>query len=317
MASSAFALRANEAGIAQDADALGGLSAESYPTKDELPGLCVTAEALSDALTTLSSEAPYFTAGDVEVVLVDGGYVTLTDLAAVAITGSYLDLSDTPAVLDSLTVNDSGELVYAGMPLINAAGEWIGSPTGLVGPPGEKGADGASGVDGISVVSAEVNSAGELVIVLSDGTITTSAPLTGPKGAEGAPGPAGVDGVSGQDGISVASAEVNSRRRVGDCAVRWNPHDVSATDGTCWRERSEGRCGTCGSRWRPRDSRSRWNLGDQRGGEFRRRTGDCVVGWNDSRHPHPWWVLRVQQGPREFRGLKGDKGEPGEPGIQG
>ena len=35
--SSAFALRANEAGIAQDADALGGLPADNYATKDDCP----------------------------------------------------------------------------------------------------------------------------------------------------------------------------------------------------------------------------------------------------------------------------------------
>ena len=241
--SSAFAFRANEAGIAQDADALGGLTADSYATKNELPGLCVTQEVLSEALATLSDEAPYFTTADVEVVLVDGGYLTLNDIATVAVTGSYLDLSDTPAVLDSLAVNAEGSLVFAGTPLINSAGEWIGPATGLAGPQGEKGTDGAPGIDGISISSAEVNTAGELVIVLSDGTITTSNPLVGPAGpqgsvgaqgpagekgetgetgadgaqgiqgpigltgADGAPGIAGLDGL---DGVSVNSAEVNS-----------------------------------------------------------------------------------------------------------
>ena len=50
--SAAFAMRASEAGIAQDADALGGIPAADYPTKSELPGLCVTEEALAETLAS-------------------------------------------------------------------------------------------------------------------------------------------------------------------------------------------------------------------------------------------------------------------------
>ena len=63
VASSAFALRANEAGIAQMRMHSEVYLRKAIQPKTSLPGLCVTAEALSDALTTLSSEAPYFTAG--------------------------------------------------------------------------------------------------------------------------------------------------------------------------------------------------------------------------------------------------------------
>ena len=139
--SAAFALRASEAGIAQDADALGGLPADSYATKDELPGLCVTQEVLTE---TLANEPPSYTNADVEAVLVSGGYVTLADLAAVAVTGNYQDLVDTPAVLDQLAVNEAGELLFAGNPVLNAAGEWVGPATGLQGPQGDPGQDGVS-----------------------------------------------------------------------------------------------------------------------------------------------------------------------------
>ena len=62
--SSAFALKASEAGLAQDADALGGIPAEDYATKDELPGICVTPEALEEAL----ANQPGVTPEEVEVV---------------------------------------------------------------------------------------------------------------------------------------------------------------------------------------------------------------------------------------------------------
>jgi hypothetical protein len=61
--------------------------------------------------------------------------------------------------------DQNGNLTFGGTPVINASGQWIGSPTGLVGPPGPAGPQGPSGPQGPA----------------------------GPAGPQGPPGPGGTD----------------------------------------------------------------------------------------------------------------------------
>ena len=130
MVSAAFALRANQAGIAQDADALG-----VFPRamKDEA-GLCVTPDALAEAL---ANQPPGYTDSDVEVVLVDGGYVTLADrrCGIHRLVSGFAGCRRCWGSWGSTGAENSpstatGDEQRRGMG---------GSPTGLQGPPGEPG----------------------------------------------------------------------------------------------------------------------------------------------------------------------------------
>ncbi len=76
---------------------------------------------------------------------------------------------------NSVTIN--------GVPVIDSAGNWIGSPTGLVGPPGPAGPPGANGNDGADG---------------ADG-------MDGAQGPQGDPGPAGPTGPAGPAGPPGAS----------------------------------------------------------------------------------------------------------------
>ncbi|HIA03885.1 MAG TPA: collagen-like protein [Myxococcales bacterium] len=72
--------------------------------------------------------------------------------------------------------------------------------TGDVGPSGEAGPIGKAGSNGLSVVSADINSAGELEVVLSDGTLFKSSSLIGETGATGVSGAKGETGATGASG---------------------------------------------------------------------------------------------------------------------
>ena len=123
-------------------------SADSYATKDELPGLCVTEAALSE--TSPLNPCVYLSRRGSSAC---GRRVRTTRRPCRG--GHYRklpDLTDTPEVLGSLAVNASGELTFNGIPVRAAPG------TGLfhlgrkvMGPAGQDGApgrDGAPGQDG-------------------------------------------------------------------------------------------------------------------------------------------------------------------------
>jgi hypothetical protein len=52
--------------------------------------------------------------------------------------------------LPQATLDVNGAIAVAGTPVINTAGEWVGSPTGLVGPAGPQGAQGPAGPQGVT-----------------------------------------------------------------------------------------------------------------------------------------------------------------------
>jgi hypothetical protein len=133
------------------------------------------------------------TADEVDGIVADKGYALSALLAAVATSGSYDDLTDLPPALAKLSLTEDGSLSFGDTVIINAAGEWAGSPTGLQGPPGQEGAP------GVGVASAEVNSSGQLVVSLTDETVYTSASLVGPTGDPGDDGAlAGLECEAGQ-----------------------------------------------------------------------------------------------------------------------
>ncbi len=126
------------------------------------------------------------------------------------------------------------------VPIINVDGQWVGDPTGLVGPPGPAGPAGENGAagmvgpvgphgevgpvgaagpqgavgprgpagnagndgtPGISVVGSRIAD-GQLILALSNGQEVNAGAVIGPQGPAGDPGPQGEIGPVGRDGIA-------------------------------------------------------------------------------------------------------------------
>ena len=64
---------------------------------------------------------------------------------------------------------------------------------GPIGPPGD---------DGIHIENTVVNTSGDLIVTLTDGTVLNAGNVIGPDGAQGLPGNDGADGTNGTDGTN-------------------------------------------------------------------------------------------------------------------
>ncbi len=83
-------------------------------------------------------------------------------------------------------------------------------PAGQRGPAGvdgRDGLDGRDGVDGNYIDSALVDTRGNLILGLSDGSVLEAGKVVGPAGATGSAGPTGLPGAAGADGNSILSGE--------------------------------------------------------------------------------------------------------------
>lgn len=90
--------------------------------------------------------------------------------------------------------------------IVNAVGEWVGPPTGLVGPTGPTGADGMlgpTGPTGMNGMDGAVGATG------AQGDVGPIGP-PGPAGSDGAPGATGATGATGVVAIAQISSIVNS-----------------------------------------------------------------------------------------------------------
>ncbi len=83
-----------------------------------------------------------------------------------------------------------------GIPVIDSNGQWIGDPTGLIGPPGVTGPAGPTGPPGQPGIPGAPGPAGPTG---PDGADGDDGP-PGPPGPTGPTGPTGADGADGQDG---------------------------------------------------------------------------------------------------------------------
>ncbi len=101
-----------------------------------------------------------------------------------------------------------------GVPVIDAAGNWVGNPTGLVGPTGPAGPTGADGDDGppgppgptgADGAAGPPGPTGPAGPTGPGGGATGPVGPTGPTGPAGATGPAGPTGPSGSDGADGAT----------------------------------------------------------------------------------------------------------------
>jgi len=82
--------------------------------------------------------------------------------------------------------------------------------TGAKGDTGTQGVQGIQGPAGRSVTTSSIDSNGNLLITLSDGTIVNAGKVVGAQGTQGIQGLQGIQGVKGDTGASIASAEVNA-----------------------------------------------------------------------------------------------------------
>lgn len=104
---------------------------------------------------------------------------------------SYVTRDDAGAV-------EVGALAVNGANVINAAGQWVGSPVGLVGPTGATGPGGppgATGPVGATGATGPIGPAGATGPVGAPGLAGAPGPI-GPVGPAGATGPAGPAGIS-------------------------------------------------------------------------------------------------------------------------
>jgi len=93
----------------------------------------------------------------------------------------------------------AGAVAINGTTIINALGQWVGSPTGLVGPQGPPGAPGATGPQGLTGATGPQGSQG----------LRGLTGATGPQGTQGVPGPQGIPGAAGltvRNGVGAPSS---------------------------------------------------------------------------------------------------------------
>jgi hypothetical protein len=109
----------------------------------------------------------------------------------------------TPAA--SLDVN--GAFAIAGNTVINSSGQWIGSPTGLIGPQGPTGLTGATGAQGPAGPTGPQGATGATGATGTQGVAGPAGPqgATGATGAAGATGPQGPAGTAGPTTYSYQS----------------------------------------------------------------------------------------------------------------
>jgi hypothetical protein len=100
-------------------------------------------------------------------------------------------------------------------PVIDAAGRWVGDPTGLSGPAGLRGSAGAQGEAGPAGAQGEAGPAGaqgEAGTAGTQGEVGAAGPRgeAGPGGPRGDPGPAGLQGTQGEVGAAGPRGEVGA-----------------------------------------------------------------------------------------------------------
>jgi hypothetical protein len=105
-----------------------------------------------------------------------------------------------------------------GTMVIDANGNWVGPPTGLVGPAGATGPAGANGATGPAGANGATGPAG------ANGA-------TGPAGANGATGPAGANGATGPAGAAGTNGAVGATGPAG-AAGPTGPQGVAGSNGT-------------------------------------------------------------------------------------
>jgi len=95
-------------------------------------------------------------------------------------------------------------VAVGGNVVIDAAGKWVGDPTGLVGPQGAKGDTGATGAQGLTGATGATGPQGLTGATGATGPqgLTGATGATGPQGLKGATGATGPQGLKGATGFT-------------------------------------------------------------------------------------------------------------------
>jgi hypothetical protein len=208
---------------AQEAENLGGLPASEFVTRSELQGVGLKSSAMAvNAGSASSSSSP---AGGLDdgkqdnIALKQGsplvtsqglnglGSASFSDTTSGSVitvnqegTGTGINVFAASGMAGVFTggIGVNGPILIGANPVINASGQWVGSPTGLVGPQGPPGNPGATGPAGPQGPTGATGATG------AQGPIGNAGPA-GTQGATGATGPAGPTGNTGPQGPAGAS----------------------------------------------------------------------------------------------------------------
>ena len=173
--------------------------------------------------------------------------------------------------ISSSVINSDGELVIT---YTNSQTANLGVVIGAKGDKGDKGdqgetgatgATGATGNDGVSITKTEINNKGELVITLSDNTVSNLGVVVGAKGDKGETGATGATGATGDkgdkgdkgntgaagaDGVGIAKIEKTSSDGNVDTytitLTNGTTYTFTATNGTNGTNGVDGKDGTDG-----------------------------------------------------------------------
>jgi hypothetical protein len=167
------------------------------------------------------------------------------------------------------------------------------------------------GQDGVSIVKAEINGNGELVITLSNGKTLNAGVAKGADGRDGndgLDGRDGFDGLDGRHGVGVSTVRIDNGRLI-----------VTLSDG---REINtgvvKGEKGDAGIQ----GIRGEQGVGIQSVEQTRTATEDeganvIIVTLTNGQSGGTFYVRNGSKGDQGIQGEKGDKGDQGEQGIQG
>lgn len=158
---------------------------------------------------------------------------------------------------------------------------------GAEGAPGRDGKDGVDGRDGIGIAEALIDSGGELVLTMTDGSVKRLGRVVGENGkdgqdgADGAPGEPGRDGLAGERGEKGDPGETGRDAYAGEARGLYDPAaEYRAMDVVSFR----------GSEWRAKKD-------------------------NPGELPGEDWMLSASRGSRGERGERGPVGRDGKAGA--
>lgn len=159
---------------------------------------------------------------------------------------------------------DATSIQVGGSLVVDGTGQWVGDPSGLVGPPGPtglagptgppgvKGLNGVDGVDGVDGATGPSGPTGPKGLPGATGPQGNTGPFgptgpMGPGGAQGATGPTGAQGNVGPQGDSFFSeSNGNTARYLGDAslaAMLITPAATNANSEVLFGENSAGTLG--------------------------------------------------------------------------
>ena len=170
--------------------------------------------------------------------------VGIREVRSVGGTEIVITLTDGRSFSHVFPKPEPGEAGAQGQPGKDGAPSTVPGPRGAAGSPGRDGTDGADGADGVSIDTAIVNGAGNLLLGFTNGSVLDVGRVVGPAGQTGERGMTGLQGPAGRDGAQFLAGE-------------HPPRDAEdGRDGDMWMDLSSPQMDTYGPKrggsWGPR-----------------------------------------------------------------